>query len=141
MFLCSEFCSPDVALNKIDQWGNWFDEQVAAGRGAQFQYTSGMGPMYSMNLQMNIIKRQRNLSIDEMNAFLALKLGPVMADGGNRPPKLQLEMMPVSDWTPKHTDVLTVIPVLSRSLALTNPVREKAVLEILREELLVQPND
>ncbi len=132
LFLCFEFCSADIAMEQIDKWDKWH----AANLGKGIPDSSGLDKIYSMNLQINAIRKKNNWSIQEVNEFLATELGPSLKIGGNRPPMVEWSALRSSDWTPKQIEFLSLVPVFSYTSALRNPVRHEFILETLRNELL-----
>jgi len=133
LFLCSEFCSPDVAIGKFDKWQRWFEKNV--GKGLQFNHSAKLDALYSMNLQINLIRRNNDWTIGELNAFLAEKLGPSLSNGGNLPPTVGWGVLRTSDWTPRQAEILTLVPVFAHTSALGNPARHEFIFETLRNEL------
>ena len=147
LFLCSEFCSAEEVIAKIDLWEIWHAERSKEKGQFQFKYTAGLDQVYSMNLYMNLIKRDKSLTLDEMNGLLAAKLGPSLqgppsltdpsfGKGGNSPPTLRMIDMASSDSTPQQTYPLASIPDIDFASAIRNPVRKSALRKILLDELL-----
>ena len=135
LFLCAEFSSTKTAMEKIDQWNSWHSSQVA-DRGFAFKHSAKLDPIYSMNLQAMMIMRKRNFSVDQLNSWLAIKLGPILADGGNPPVVLKQKVLPTSDWTVRQSDILTYVPVIDNSGALVNPKKQVPVFDVFRKELV-----
>ncbi len=135
LFLCAEFSSAAKTLEKIDQWNAWHSD-LAPKRGFGFRQSAKLDVIYSMNLQAMMIMRKRDMSVDQLNAWLAVNLGAIMSEGGNPPVVLKQRVLPTSDWTGKQSDILTYVPVIDESGALVNPKKQIPVLQVLRRELL-----
>ena len=148
LFLCSEFCPASVVLNKMDTWEAWHAERAAIPSQLQFRHTAGLEQIYSMNLLMNVIRRDRGLTIEGLNALVADKLGPSLfgpphptnpkyGRGGAKPPTLKMLEFATSGSDSQGRVLLTRIPhVEPGSLALGNPIRKEALMGILRKEVL-----
>jgi hypothetical protein len=132
LLLCSEFCSPEVTLEQIERWDTWHAANLKNG----IPQSSGLDKIFSMNLQINVIRKKNNWSIQRVNKFLATEFGPSFKIGGNRPPTVEWSALRSSDWTPKQIEVLSLVPVFSHTSALSNPKRHEFILETLRNELL-----
>jgi len=151
LFLCSEFCSASEVVAKMDAWEEWHAVRAADPRQFQFKFTAGLEQAFSMNLQMNMIRRNNDLTIEELNTWVATKLGPSLwgppsstdpsfGVGGDSPPTLRLLDMWTSDSTARGRTLLTRIPDIEASEpSIDHPVRKAALEKILRDELLGKP--
>lgn len=147
LFLCSEFCSAEEVIQKMDAWDSWHAERAIDPSQFQFRFTAGLEQSFSMNLQMNLVARKHGFGIQELNDWVAATLGPSLLAppstdpkhglGGNKPPSLHLIDMHSSDSaTPAGSTLLTRIPDIEFLSSIDNPIRKEALQNIIRDELL-----
>lgn len=135
IFLCSEFCSPEELISKIDSWKSWYEEEKK-WRDFQFEVFGVINPVYELNLLANQIGKEKNLSTLELNVWLAVNTSEIMSAGGTKPPSLVQKVLPTSDWVPNQVGVLSFIPVLENSGGLVNPKKREKVLQLFKKTLL-----
>jgi len=134
LFLCSEFCPAETVLGLIDNWRSWHEDERDS---RLYMFGSSAGPdfLFIVNLQVNMIAKQRGFSSRDTNRWMSESVFHFLPDDVSKPavsPRWLLSY----DWTPHRQDVITMVPVLQKHYTLRTPERQANTLKILRESIL-----
>ena len=106
LFLCNEFCNPEVSLEKISKWRSYAFET-----GTHFAPMGKNSSLYLINLYANLMSGLKGYSVKESEAWVREAMNPI----AGKFPGFDLKPLQVHDWS-KEADgkdgFLAVVPVI-----------------------------
>ena len=135
LFLCSEFCAPELVIKSIDDWNSWHQGELQ-GRGYQFKSDGPQDFHFTANLYTHMIIKKNDLTLEQANRWIGETLSGIMPE---KTPVLQRRMFLSSDWTPNRIETIKTVPVFQSFSAFpVNQAKRTALLEILKQELEIK---
>ena len=106
LFLCNEFCSPKVSLEKISQWRSYASET-----GGNFAPMCRISSLYLTNLYANLMSDLKGYSIEETDAWVKETMNPITSEF----PGFQLAPLQIHDWSEVADDdkFLAMVPLIN----------------------------
>ena len=134
MFLCSEFCPSKEVVEAVDSWAEWHSGLVKT-KGSQFRIMAAPDPLLVSNLYMNMLMRERKMTMPQANIWLRESFSEVVPYP-SMIPQLKSRWLMASNWNPQQMDAIKAVPVFESYDFLNVENRRALVIGILKAELI-----